>query len=106
MLLLRDVFDFDYAEKIAALLGKSEAACRKLLERARQDVAKEKRLFSVSPEEHQRFLTAFTRAAQDGQVDTLVAMLAEDAVMVTDWRGPKCPREGRFQHAFQAPSRR
>lgn len=31
VLLLRDVFDFDYGE-IAALVGKSEAACRKLLE--------------------------------------------------------------------------
>src|SRR5438552_7490874 len=38
VLLLRDVFDFEYAE-IAALVGKSEAACRKLLERARQNVA-------------------------------------------------------------------
>jgi RNA polymerase sigma-70 factor, ECF subfamily len=96
VLLLRDVFDFDYTE-IAALLGKSEAACRKLLERARQDVAKAKRLFSVSPEEHQRFLTAFTRAAQDGQVDALVAMLASDAVMVTDG-GSEGRREGRFHN--------
>ena len=38
VLLLREVFDFDYKE-IAALVGKSEAACRKLLERAREHVA-------------------------------------------------------------------
>src|SRR5688572_32261611 len=42
VLLLRDVFDFGYDE-IAALVGKSEAACRKLLERARQNVTTEKR---------------------------------------------------------------
>jgi hypothetical protein len=42
VLLLRDVFEFEYAE-IAALIGKSEPACRKLLERARANVATEKR---------------------------------------------------------------
>jgi RNA polymerase sigma-70 factor (ECF subfamily) len=96
VLLLRDVFDFDYAE-IASLVSKSEAACRKLLERARRDVANEKRLFTVSPEVHQRLLTAFTQAARDGEMDALIAMLAEDAVMVTDG-GPEGRREGRFHN--------
>jgi RNA polymerase sigma-70 factor (ECF subfamily) len=83
VLLLRDVFDFDYKE-IAALVGKREPACRKLLERARQNVATEKRLFSASEEAHRRLLSAFTQAAAAGDLDALVAMLAEDAVMVTD----------------------
>jgi RNA polymerase sigma-70 factor, ECF subfamily len=83
VLLLRDVFDFDYAE-IAALVGKNEAACRKLLERARENVAAEKRLFSAPPETHRRLLAAFTQAASEGDLDSLVAMLAEDAVLVTD----------------------
>jgi RNA polymerase sigma-70 factor (ECF subfamily) len=83
VLLLRDVFEFDY-EQIAALVGKSQAACRKLLERARQNVAAEKRLFSPSPEVHKRLLDAFTEAASAGDIDALVAMLAEDALMVTD----------------------
>jgi RNA polymerase sigma-70 factor (ECF subfamily) len=83
VLLLREVFDFDYKE-IAALVGKSEPACRKLLERARQHVSEEKRLFSASPDAHRRLLAAFTEAASAGQIDALVAMLAEDAVMVTD----------------------
>jgi RNA polymerase sigma-70 factor, ECF subfamily len=96
VLLLRDVFDFEYAE-IAALVGKSEAACRKLLERARRSVTTEKHMFSVSPEVHRRLLTAFTGAARDGDLDALVAMLAEDAVMVTDG-GPEGRREGRFHN--------
>jgi RNA polymerase sigma-70 factor, ECF subfamily len=94
--LLREAFGFEYAE-IAALVGKSEAACRKLLERARRNVATEKRLFSVSPEVHRRLLTAFTQAARDGEMDALIAMLAEDAVMVTDG-GPEGRREGRFHN--------
>src|SRR5258708_6699963 len=56
VLLLRDVFDFDYNE-IAALVEKSEPACRKLLERARENVTTEKRLFSASREAHERLLT-------------------------------------------------
>src|SRR5882672_4475283 len=83
VLLLRDVFDFEYAE-IAELVGKNEPACRKLLERARENVATEKRLFSAPPETHRRLLTAFTQAASAGDLDSLVAMLAEDAVLVTD----------------------
>jgi RNA polymerase sigma-70 factor (ECF subfamily) len=83
VLLLRDVFDFEYKE-IAALVGKAEPACRKLLERARDHVAHEKRSFSASPEAHRRLLTAFTTAAAVGDLDALVAMLAEDAVLTTD----------------------
>jgi RNA polymerase sigma-70 factor, ECF subfamily len=83
VLLLRDVFDFDYGE-IAALVGKNEAACRKLLERARTHVANEKRLFSATPEAHQRLLTAFTQAVRAGDVDAVVNLLAEDAVMISD----------------------
>ena len=92
VLLLRDVFDFDYGE-IAALVGRSETACRKLLERARQNVATEKRFFSTSPETHRRLLTAFTQAATTGDIDALVAMLAEDAVLITDG-GPEGRRVG------------
>src|SRR5207248_11421888 len=55
VLLLHDVFDFAHAE-IAALIGKSEAGCRKLLERARAHVASEKRLFATSPEVHRKLL--------------------------------------------------
>jgi len=100
VLLLRDVFDFDYKD-IGALVGKSEAACRKLLERARQNVLAEKRLFSASPEAHRRLLEAFTRAARAGDLDAIAAMLAEDAVMITDG-GPGGRRVGGIRN-LQAP---
>jgi RNA polymerase sigma-70 factor, ECF subfamily len=96
VLLLRDVFDFEYAE-IAALIGKSEAASRKLLERARRDVATEKRLFTVAPEEHRRLLAAFSQAARQGEMEALLGMLAEDAVMVTDG-GTEGRRVGAFRN--------
>jgi RNA polymerase sigma-70 factor (ECF subfamily) len=83
VLLLRDVFEFDYRE-IAGLIEKSEGACRKLLERARQHVAAERQLFSATPEAHARLLAAFSEAAGAGDLDRLLALLADDAVMVTD----------------------
>ena len=100
VLLLREVFDFDYQD-IAALVGKSEAACRKLLERARQHMTEEKRLFRASPDEHRRLLAAFSEAASGGNIDALVSMLAEDAVMITDG-GPEGRRAGGIRN-LQVP---
>ena len=82
VLLLHDVFDFAH-DDIATLVGKSDAACRKLLG-ARQHVATGKRLFSTSPEAHRRLLGAFMQATYAGDVGALVTMLAEDAVLITD----------------------
>jgi RNA polymerase sigma-70 factor (ECF subfamily) len=82
-LLLHDVFDFAHAE-IATLVSRSPAACRKLLERARQKVAAGRRLITASREEHQQLLDAFVRAASAGDVAGLVALLAPDAVLITD----------------------
>src|SRR5437899_3999746 len=82
-LLLHDVFDFAH-EEIAALVSRSPAACRKLLERARQKVSDGRRLITASREEHQRMLDAFLRAASAGDVAGLVDLLATDAVLITD----------------------
>jgi len=100
VLLLRDVFDFEYSE-IARLVDKNESACRKLMERARANVASEKRVFSTSPETHRRLLTAFAQAAFEGNIETLVGILAEDAVMITDG-GPAGRRVGGVRN-LQAP---
>src|SRR5262249_50462763 len=100
VLLLRDVFDFEYRE-IAALVEKSEAACRKLVERARENVATEKRFVATAPETHRRLLSAFTRAASEGDMDSLVALLAEDALLVTDG-GPEGRRTGGIRN-LRAP---
>jgi RNA polymerase sigma-70 factor (ECF subfamily) len=83
VLLLHDVFDFDHAS-ISALVGKSAPACRKLLERARQRVAEERRTMTASREEHARLLQAFLAAAGAGDTSALLEMLAEDAVMISD----------------------
>jgi RNA polymerase sigma-70 factor (ECF subfamily) len=93
--LLHDVFDMSHGE-IAALLGKSDAACRQLLSRARKNVAAEKRVFQTSHEEHRRLLMAFVRAASDGEHELLLKLLAEDAVLIAD-AGPGGTRYGRIR---------
>lgn len=82
-LLLHDVFDFAH-EEIGSLVSRTPAACRKLLERARQKISAGRRLITASREEHQRLLDAFLRAASAGDVPALADLLAADAVLITD----------------------
>jgi RNA polymerase sigma-70 factor, ECF subfamily len=82
-LLLHDVFDFPHDE-IARLVSRTPAACRKLLERAREKASAGRRLITASQEEHRRLLDAFVRAASAGDVPGLVDLLAADAVLITD----------------------
>jgi RNA polymerase sigma-70 factor (ECF subfamily) len=96
VLLLRDVFDFEYSE-IAALVNKSEAACRQLLKRARDNVSAEKRVLESSPQEHRRLLGAFVRAARSGDVEELTKLLADDAVVTADG-GERGVRIGRVRN--------
>jgi RNA polymerase sigma-70 factor (ECF subfamily) len=83
VLLLRDVFEYEYAE-IAELLQKSEAACRQLLRRARENVNAERRAHAASDEDHRRLLRAFVSATRGGNLAALTKLLAEDAVVIAD----------------------
>jgi RNA polymerase sigma-70 factor (ECF subfamily) len=87
VLLLHDVFDFSHVE-LAALLARSEAACRQLLKRAREHVVRERGTLTASRREHARLLRAFLHAAEAGDVESLKQLLADDAVLVAD-AGPR-----------------
>lgn len=84
--LLREVFDADYAE-VAQALGKSEAACRQLVHRARTQIREGKARRAVPPETHLRLLAGFADAARRGDFATLQALLAEDAELLSDGGG-------------------
>jgi RNA polymerase sigma-70 factor (ECF subfamily) len=96
VLLLHDVVDMSH-EEVAALLGKTEPACRQLLARARKNVAAEKRVLETSPEEHRRLLLAFVQAVTGGDQEPLFDLLAEDAVLIGD-AGAKGGRYGRIRN--------
>jgi len=84
--LLREVFDYDYAE-IATFVGRKEAACRQLFSRAKKHLAESQHHFSVPPEVHKRLLLGFIEAVQSGNQQALMDLLAEDANLVADGGG-------------------
>ena len=84
--LLREVFDADY-EEVARTLGKSEAACRQLVHRAKAQVLEARPRFQVSRETHQRLLRAFADAAARGSLQDLKALMAEDVELIGDGGG-------------------
>lgn len=84
--LLREVFDYDYAE-VGATLELSEANCRQILRRAKQHVAHGRVRFDVSAEQRQKVLEQFLRTSTDGDIDGLMAVLSSDAVLYTDGGG-------------------
>jgi RNA polymerase sigma-70 factor (ECF subfamily) len=84
--LMRQVFDQDYSE-IAALLGKTEAACRQMVHRASERVQQERPRFDVAPDAHRELLARFAEASRTGQRDAIRALLADDAQLVGDGGG-------------------
>jgi RNA polymerase sigma-70 factor (ECF subfamily) len=84
--LLREVFDYDYAE-IASLVGKSEDNCRQISRRARQSVAARRPRFESSPEQEERLMGSFLEACMSGDMEALLALLSEDAILWSDGGG-------------------
>lgn len=96
--LLHDVFDEDYAS-VAETLGRNEAAVRQLAARARTHVKDSKPRFTVSQEDAAKLAAAFMAAAAQGDMKALSAVLAEDAVLISDGGGKRAaalrPMSGR-----------
>lgn len=86
ILVLRDVFDLDYAE-IADVVEKTPSNVRQIARRAREHVGDANRHREVSEEERQRLALAFLAAAGTGDLDGLRELLAADAIMYTDGGG-------------------
>lgn len=86
VLLLHDVFDFQYGE-IGRIVDKSEANCRQLLSRAKKHLGNAETRFDADPVQAERLLQRFTTAANAGDVDGLLAVLAEDITLWTDGGG-------------------
>jgi RNA polymerase sigma-70 factor (ECF subfamily) len=83
---LHDAFDCDY-DDIAEVLGKSPAACRQLVHRARERVTAERRRFQVDERTRQRMLERFIEVANAGDLPAMKALFATDAHLVSDGGG-------------------
>ena len=91
--LMREVFDADYDE-LARMLGKSEAACRQLVHRAKTQLRDTRPRYAVPPETHLRLLRTFADAAASGDFAALKSILADDAELISDGGG-KVPSFGK-----------
>lgn len=86
--LLHDVFDEDYAA-VAETLGRTEGAVRQLASRAREHVRDARPRFSVDRQKALELAQAFVAAAAGRDMQALAALLARDAIMVTDGGGKR-----------------
>jgi RNA polymerase sigma-70 factor, ECF subfamily len=84
--LLREVFDLEYSE-IARIVERTEDNCRQLLARARKHVSAPRPRFKADPAQQERLLQRFTEAGRAGDLDGLVAILADDITLWADGGG-------------------
>ena len=92
--LLHDVFGYGHDE-IATIVEVSPVNSRQIASRARRRVQAERPRFDSSPAERDRLAERFLAAVTEGDVDGLVRLLADDAVVYGDgggkapqWKGP------------------
>ena len=95
---LREVFDRPYPE-VAATLGRSEQAVRQLVHRARGRVDDGHARFRADVATHAQVVSRFLAACQGADLETLLAVLAPDVVIISDGGGqaqaPRRPVAGR-----------
>lgn len=84
--LLHDVLDQGY-DVVAHTLDKSEAACRQIVHRARQQLRQARPRYNVPQEVHQRLMRRFAEAVSRGDFRSMKSMMAESAVLMGDGGG-------------------
>ncbi|MGK5555697.1 RNA polymerase sigma-70 factor [Actinomadura kijaniata] len=89
---LREVFGFGFDE-IASTVGRSEAACRQLVVRARRHMDAGRARFTADRREREELAGRFFDAFREGDVAGLRELLAADVQMVGD-SGGKAPLWG------------
>ena len=84
--LLREVFDYDYSE-ISITVGKSISNCRQIVRRARQHLVLRRPSISSSPQQKEEIVEQFLTSWNQGDLHTLIALMAEDVTFWSDGGG-------------------
>ena len=84
--LLHEVFGLPHAE-VADVVDVTEAASRKLLQRAKVQLRARRPRFEATEDTRRRLLESFRAASQDGDLDRLAELLAADVVAHSDGGG-------------------
>jgi RNA polymerase sigma-70 factor (ECF subfamily) len=94
--LLREVFGYEYAE-IAGVIERTEVNSRQLVTRARKHLEAGRPRFDADEAARDALLERFLAAAEDGDLQALEELLAEDAVLYADSGGKAmAPQEPLF----------
>ncbi|MBS1679146.1 MAG: RNA polymerase sigma-70 factor [Actinobacteria bacterium] len=101
--LLREAFDYDYAA-IGEIVERTPENCRQLALRARRQVDERRPRFETSRQEREDIVSRFFAAAQEGDSDALLELLAADAVLYGDGGG-KAPALGAPLHGRERVAR-
>lgn len=101
--LLHDVFDSDYSE-VAAVLDRSQAACRQLVHRARAQVRKNQVRFTPTPDAASALLHRFVNAMRAQDHVAMLSLFAQDATWTPDGGG-KVPAATKVLRGPRALSR-
>lgn len=83
---LREVLGYEYDE-VADMLQKSEANCRKIYSRAKAKISKPPEDDEITLGETEPLVQKFLQAVDTGNFQDFVALLMEDAVLVSDGGG-------------------
>lgn len=94
--LLHDVFDADY-HQIATVLGKSEAACRQIVHRARERVRRDEKRFAATDSARVSLLRRFTAAVEARDEHAVLELLAPEVTWTADGGGRVHAAPGRSQ---------
>jgi len=84
--LLHDIFDCAYAD-IARIVGKTEAASRQLIHRARERVRSDKTRFEADEKMREKLIRKFSAASSAGDEKTLLALFSDEISMMSDGGG-------------------
>ncbi|MFF4243357.1 RNA polymerase sigma-70 factor [Streptomyces sp. NPDC001822] len=100
---LREVFGFGYPE-VATAVGRSEAACRQLVVRARRHMTAGRPRFEADRKEREALAARFFDALREGDVAGLRDLLAADVTLVGDGGG-KAPQLARAVNGAESVAR-
>ncbi len=84
--LLHDVFGYRF-EDVARSLGRTPAGCRQMAARARKHIADRRQRFDADLRQGRELTRQFMVACGTGDLDGLLALLADDVVVWTDGGG-------------------
>ena len=84
--LLHDIFDYDF-EEVGRIVERTPATCRQHAVRARRFIAENRPRFEASEAKRDELVGRFFAAAERGDVNGLIAVLAQDVVVHGDGGG-------------------